>query len=182
MTRNHESAGEGRARQSRAQDRCPFPIQRDDWLGRTDRPVHALQHSYGTSCVNWIKRFILFRNKRHPADLGAAHVPAAACAPFARDDDLHVLNRLAALSSVRSTAFDIQSQRRHALLPQILERIRHGRRHARTSKYRNAALDPWIDGDEILDNCAMIRRARICSAEVLRAEVTVTRMPRWHAW
>jgi hypothetical protein len=35
-------------------------------------------HSYRTerACVHWIKRFIVFQNKRHPKDMGAPEIEA----------------------------------------------------------------------------------------------------------
>ena len=43
------------------------------------RATLRLQHYSGrteTACVDWIKRFILFHRKRHPAEMGAEEVRA----------------------------------------------------------------------------------------------------------
>jgi hypothetical protein len=49
------------------------PLKLLDLLGQTLRTKH---YSYRTepTCVDWIKRFILFHNQHHPEDMGADEV------------------------------------------------------------------------------------------------------------
>jgi hypothetical protein len=46
------------------------------WLDQVRKTLRVKHYSYRTeqTYVDWIKRFIVFHNKRHPKEMGAAEV------------------------------------------------------------------------------------------------------------
>lgn len=83
-------------------DTPPVSPQQPRLLDRVRDRLRVKHYSYRTeqSYVHWIKRFILFHGKRHPADMGAAEVEAF----------------LSHLATDREVAAGTQNQAKHAVL------------------------------------------------------------------
>jgi integron integrase len=64
--------------QSESEGRFPVPISKPRLLDRVREAIRRKHYSRRTeeTYIHWIKRFIYFTGKRHPADMGAAEVTA----------------------------------------------------------------------------------------------------------
>jgi hypothetical protein len=80
-------AGGDHAPAGTARERVPTGIPRPRLLDRVRERIRARHHSRRTekAYIHWIKRYIFFHDKRHPAEMGAAEVTSFLTALAVRD-------------------------------------------------------------------------------------------------